>query len=246
MPSFDAVSALRTTRISLPMFYEETTAFDLAGFPEILWDMTQNVLGATQRPRYTVYHRELSTAHTQYWAIVRIPSVETNGNLPYEVTGRTSPTPEMAIHTAAWEAIARVPHLAPVPDQRAYYYYPSRMALDEQTAFNCPLHETDPTVTNLVSYLFALDDLFDTLEQELHATQVTLALLQIQPPVPTSASLSSPLLGIPVTIHGERSYDDRFHRRVISRSMNTPSTSDAINEVVPSFRPAHLDVEQVD
>ena len=139
--------------------------------------MTQHVLGVIQRPRYTVYYRELSAVHTQYWAIIRIFSVETNGNLPYEVTGRTSPTPDMAIHMAAWEAIARVPHLAPAPEQQAYFYYPSRMALDEQTRFNCPLHETDPAMVHLVSYLFALDDLFDPLEQELSATRVMLTLL---------------------------------------------------------------------
>ena len=101
MPSFDAVTALRTTRTSFPMFYEETTASDLSGFPEILWDMTQRVLGATQRPRYTVYRGELFATHTQYWAVVHIFPVETDENLPYEVTGRTSPTPDMAIHMAA-------------------------------------------------------------------------------------------------------------------------------------------------
>ena len=150
----------------------------------------------------------------------------------------------MAIHMAAWEAIARVPHLAPMPDQRAYYYYPSRTTLDEQTTFNCLLHETDPVMVHLVSYLFALDDLFDTFEQELHATQVTLALLQTQPPVPTSALRSSPLLGIPVTIHGERNQDDRLRQRVTPRNMNTPSTSDANNKEVPPPRPVRLYVEQ--
>ena len=243
MPSFDALCTPRSTGASFPTIYEETTASELSGFPDILRGMIQNLLATTQRPRYTVYHRELSPSQTQYWAIVRIFFARPDGNQSFEITGRVSSTSAMAINMAAWESIARVPHLAQVPDQRAYYYYPRRETFDGQTAFNCPFHETDPAVVHLVSYLFALDNLFDTLEQELQATRVTFAFLQLQSPVSTSAPPSPPLLGLAATDYEE---GDHRSQQVTHRELDNPSTSDATNAETPPSRPAHLDVEQVD
>ena len=139
--------------------YAETTAVDVAGFPEILWTVAQRVLGATQRPEYEVYEEPLSDALHEYWAEVHIYLNREARDALFHISGRRMPTPRLAIKMAAWEAISRLRHQLHRMNRRAFRFHPSRATLEGDTFFANTSQEEDVAVIHLANYVAAQHDL---------------------------------------------------------------------------------------
>ena len=82
-------------------------------FPDILWNVAQLVLGATQRPEYVVYIEPTSITMREYWVDIHIYQDSANSGTSLDFAKRSMPTPALAIQFVSWEALACLRHLIP-------------------------------------------------------------------------------------------------------------------------------------
>jgi hypothetical protein len=153
----------------------------------ILWDFTRNTLGSTHPPQYELFKSRITPGLSKYWADVHIPPADLNQGPPYVIfIGRSMPTSDMAIESAAYEAITRLRFTVPCASAREYCYFPSRAAFGAEATFRCECEESDPAQVYLIQYVMAQERFTQQLLEYLHYLAVLNPRIAIGgPPLPT-------------------------------------------------------------
>jgi hypothetical protein len=86
------------------------------------------------------------------------------------------PTPEQAIHMAAWEAISHIHHLVQLMQQKhVFNFLPTRPCASQDVVMTDTDKENDTAVVHLVQYITASETLIHNLVEQIHATRIVLA-----------------------------------------------------------------------
>ena len=153
-----------------------TVAHDATRFPAILVDLLTR-LGYRWYPEYTVYEDYREFNQEQYHAEVCIFDRQDTSVTELHTFHGVGVTVDMAVHDAAYTAIARLRGEHSRLEETAFRYIPYAPAGDESgyyTAVCTPyvMHRYDPQV--LVQYTQALDRTARALVIELYATRARL------------------------------------------------------------------------
>ena len=107
-----------------------TVARDATGFPAILVDLVTR-LGYRWYPEYTVYEDYRECNQEQYHAVVRIFDRQNNSITELHTFHGVGVTVDMAVHDAAYTAIARLRGEHSRLEETAFRYIPYAPAGDE-------------------------------------------------------------------------------------------------------------------